>query len=325
MIEITKKNCRKWSMLGMRRTYGMVVRQMAVDDPNLIVVTADLARFMGLSDYTKELGNQYVDVGISEQNMIGVAAGLHKEGFHVFAGTYATFTTARCLDQIRMNMGYMGFPIKIFGVSGGLAGGRYGTSHMALEDIANIRSIPGITVICPADCSELVKVLHELKTYDEPTYVRLTGIENCPVIYQQDFNYEIGRAIFHFTGKDVAIIATGTIVNCAFKVREKLLEYGIQSTVVDMHTIKPLDGVALEELSDSGLIVTLEEHMKIGGLGSAVADYYSDKRNKPVQLSIGVEDKYFSAKDYYDLLCESGLDEESVTKKIIEKWRELYE
>ena len=162
MQEINKRNARIWSMLGMRRVVGVMLKSLAGLDDKFIFATADVARYFGTDDFQNAFPDRFIDVGIAEQNLVGVSAGMQKEGMHVFAATYATFITARVLDQIRVNLGYMKLGVKLIGVGGGLAEGDLSVTHMGLEDISNIRTIPGIAIISPADCVELVKALYEL-------------------------------------------------------------------------------------------------------------------------------------------------------------------
>ena len=316
-LEINRKNCRIWSMLGMRRTVGYALRELALQNRDVIIATADLARYMGGEDFTDTIPDQFIDVGISEQNLIGVAAGMQMEGFRVFAGTYATFITARCLDQIRMNMGYMGIPIKLIGVAGGLSDGRFGPSHMALEDVADMRSIPQITIISPADCAELVKVVTRLLDYDRPTYLRLTGATGMPMVYLDDFEYQIGKANKIRDGKDIAIVAAGVAVYTGLQVAEMLSDVGVSCSVIDMHTISPIDEKMLDEISKYSLIVSIEEHRKSGGLGSAIAEYYAEYDIRPKQMMIAIEGNYPVSADYPIIIKKEGLDAESITDRII--------
>lgn len=317
--EINKKNCRIWSMLGMRRTVGNVLKTLALEDPNVIIATADLARYMGGQDFSQVIPEQYIDVGISEQNLIGVAAGMQKEGFQVFAGTYASFITARCLDQIRMNMGYMGIPIKLIGIAGGVSDGRFGPSHMALEDIADLRAIPGITIISPADGAELVKAVLALKQHDKPAYLRLSGAAETPIVYQNDFDFQIGRAITLRRGADVAIIATGVMVNTGLMVANELESKGISPSVIDLHTICPIDEDMLDEISGYRLVISIEEHRKAGGLGSAIAEYYVEKETRPEQMIIAFTGDYPAASDYPVILLNEHIDCCSIANRILSR------
>lgn len=319
MEDFTKRNARVWSMLGMRRVIGQVLNDMPKLDDNFIFMTADVARYFGTEKFQEAYPERYIDVGIAEQNLIGVASGMAKEGFNVFAATYATFITARVLDQVRVNLGYMNLGVKLIGVGGGLAEGDLSPTHMGLEDIANLRSIPNMTIIAPADGMEAVKAMYALAKYEGPAYLRLTGRTNTPIIYKEDYPYEIGKSNILRQGDKIALIAYGTIVDTALKVADNIEEKtGEKCTVIDMHTIKPLDESTLDELLDYRYIVTLEEHMKIGGLGSAIAEYYADKLNKPLQLMLGIDDSYPKASEYELLLEDCALSVEKVNEKVMD-------
>lgn len=323
MQEITKKNARIWSMLGMRRVVGLILKEMAKEDEKFTFATADMARYLGAGDFKELFPDQFIDVGIAEQNLIGISAGLQKEGFHVFAGTYATFITARVLDQIRVNLGYMNLGVKLIGAAGGLSDGNFSPTHMAVEDIANTRAIPNIVVISPADGVELVKAMYALKQYVGPAYLRLSGRTNLEMIYTQDYEFEIGKAICLREGTDIALIATGTMVGMAQKVAKNMEEVNISCKVIDMHTIKPLDTKTIDELSDYRLIVSIEEHMVAGGLGSAIAEYLADKKKRPVHQIIAINDFYPAAGEYELLLERCGLSEDKITDRIMQKYKTL--
>ena len=323
MQEINKRNARIWSMLGMRRVVGVMLKSLAGLDDKFIFATADVARYFGTDDFQNAFPDRFIDVGIAEQNLVGVSAGMQKEGMHVFAATYATFITARVLDQIRVNLGYMKLGVKLIGVGGGLAEGDLSVTHMGLEDISNIRTIPGIAIISPADCVELVKALYELLDYEGPAYLRLSGGTNIPVVYTQAYDFKIGRAICLKEGKDIALIATGTIVATVQKVAKSLEKRGISCKVINMHTIKPLDTKLLDSLDKYLLVVSIEEHMLSGGLGGSIAEYYTGKQKRPVHMMLGVSDFYPNAADYMQLLKICGLTEEHMVKKIEDRYYEI--
>jgi transketolase len=214
--------------------------------------------------------------------MIGVAAGLAKEGYCVFATSFAPFIAMRSGDQIRMNMGYMNLNVKAVAIGSGLSMGMLGNSHYGIEDLAVMRSIPNLTVVSPADCVEIVKTVYAASEYDRPMYIRLTGAANNPIVYTEDYDYEIGKAITLRDGSDISIIANGTMVYESLEAAKVLDEQGISSRVVNMHTVKPLDITVIDKaIATSRMIVTIEEHSIIGGLGSAIAEYKSECQNAP--------------------------------------------
>lgn len=321
MLEINSRNIRMWSMLGQRGTiFTMVLPDAAKENSNVMVLTADLSLLSGLEKYKATYPEQFLDVGIAEQNMIGIAAGLAKEGNCVFATTYATFVTMRSFEQIRNNLGVMGFPVKVIGSSAGVAMGTSGNCHHSIEDIALMRAIPNMTVLSPADGLEAVKMIEALAQSNQPAYVRLTGNLNCPVVYKEDFEYQIGKANVLSQGGRIAMIAIGTMVSEAMKAAKLLEEQGIETTVVDMHTIKPVDTELLDTLAETmDLLVTIEEHSVIGGLGSAVAEYLCTKTRTARQLMIGFPDAYSGLGSYEYIMHENGLDADGICGKIL-RW-----
>jgi transketolase len=318
MIELTSANIRTWSRLGQRGTFfGVALPDIAKDHNNVRVLTADLALLSGLSRFKSEYPDKFFNVGIAEQNMIGIASGLAMEGNSVFATTYATFITMRSFEQIRHNLGYQKLNVKVIGSSAGLVMGMSGNTHYAIEDFAIMRSIPNLTVLSPADSTEAYLMAITSVFTNIPIYIRLTGTLNCPVIYQENYEFEIGRAITLRDGNDITIISCGTMVHTSLETAKILESTGISATVINMHTIKPIDKDVIEKsCQKTRLIVTVEEHNVIGGLGSAVAEYKSTLKNTPPQLFIGIPDTFCKPGDYQYLLNHFGLTPESIAQKI---------
>ena len=318
MIDFTPINVRTWSMLGTCGAFGQAAMCLPEIDDRIVVLTSDLCTFSGLDRFKAKFPDRLYNLGIAEQNMVGVAAGFAKEGFIPFATTYATFASMRCADQIKVNMGYMGFPIKLVGLTAGSAVGSLGATHMSFEDIAVMRAIPNIVVISPADCTSAVKATIAAAKCDKPVYLRLSGGMNNPIVYKNDFEFEIGKAIVLRKGTDVSIIATGGMVYSAIKAAELLGENGNSVEVIDMHTIKPIDIDALKSACSKRLIVTVEEHSRIGGLGSAVAEQLSMISIRPPHLILGSEDHYPQAASMKDILQCEGLVAETISSRITE-------
>lgn len=291
-------------------------------DENTVICTADLCFYSGLERFRNKFPDRLYNTGIAEQNLLGIAGGLAKEGSNVFATTYASFATTRALDQVRVNMGYMQLPIKLVGLTSGLSVGILGATHMSIEDLAIMRAIPNITVLSPADCTETVKATLAAAKFPGPVYLRLTGPMDNPAVYKEDYEFEIGKSIRLKEGTDVAVIATGTMVHNSIKAAELLEEQGISCSVTDMHTIKPLDEQAIESMREYRLIVTVEEHSVIGGLGSAVAEYKSRSHSCAPMLMLGIEDSFAHAADYRQLVKEYELTPEDIAKKIVQRLRE---
>lgn len=317
MIEITKKNIRVWSMLGMRRILGPAMKDIIEQDRKVLFATADTGRYYAYDDLLRTYPENVVDVGIAEQNLIGASAGLQNEGFNVYAVTYATFLTSRALDQIRVNLGYMGLGVKLIGEAGGMCDGNFSATHMALEDISNTRNIPNMRVITPADGMELVKTLIALKDAAYPAYVRMTGRFPIPVIYREDYDFEIGKAVTLREGKDVVILSNGTLLGDVLKTAEMLAEKGVDCKVINLHTVKPMDEETLRAVAGYRLVVTAEEHLLYGGLGSAVAEFYAQEPIRPRMLMLSVGTQYPKAQEYDDLLKTCGLTAPQMAESIL--------
>ena len=320
MIEFNKKNSRMLSLLGPSGALGTAAVEMAESNQKVLMLTADLCFFSGLERFKSSYPDRLINLGIAEQNMIGVAAGLAKEGFIPFANTYASFCASRCADQVRVNMSYMGLPIKLIGLTAGYGAGVLGATHISIEDVAFMRALPNLTVISPADCTEIVKAMIAASQTLDPTYIRLTGPINTPIVYTEDYEFCIGKAITLQEGKDVCIIATGSMVARSLKVAKMLEENGISSTVINMHTIKPLDiEIILDANERHKLLVTAEEHSVIGGLYSAVAEVLGRRGvHKPI-LPVGINDCFVHAGSYNYQMSESGLAPEMMLKRIMDE------
>ena len=312
MIDFTSMNIRIWSRLGSCGAFGQAALVLPEVEPRTVILTADLCSFSGLERFKGQYPDRLYNVGIAEQNMVGIAA------------TYATFASMRSADQVKVNMGYMGLPIKLVGLTAGFSVGVLGPTHMSLEDLAIMRALPNVVILSPADCTATVKATIAAAGIDAPVYLRLTGSMNNPIVYKEDFDFEIGKAIELRQGDDVAIIATGSMVHCALKAAEHLEAMGISASVLDMHTIKPLDITAVEAACKRKLLVTVEEHSIIGGLGSAVAEKLALKTIHPPHLIIGAPDVYPHAGDYVNLLDSCGLTPDKVAGKILETYKELF-
>ena len=323
MIEINSKNARIWSRLGPSGALGISAIELGQTTDNVVMLTADLCFFSGLERFKASFPDRFYNFGIAEQNMIGVAGGMAKEGLIPFVTTYASFATSRCLDQVRVNMAYMKLPIKLIGLTAGFGAGILGATHMSIEDIAIMRALPNVTILAPADCSEIIKCVLAASKTNDPTYIRLSGPVNTPIVYKEDYKFEIGKAIKLRTGYDVCIIATGSMVNEGLKAADLLEKEGITSTVLNMHTIKHLDKYIIDQIAiKHKLLVTLEEHSVIGGLGSAVSEYIANGEYPPLEI-IGIEDFYAPAGEYrYQLEC-CGLTASQIAKKIQQKFKKI--
>jgi len=222
-MEKNERNIKMWSTIGPRATVGIVAYELAKKIENLMVLTCDVSTSAGLDRYRKSYPDKYLDLGIAEQNMIGVAAGLASENYNVITTTFAPFQTMRCCEQIKVNLGYMKQKVTMVGIASGLVLGTLGYTHCCIEDIGVLRSIPNLTIISPADSLETVKALEELMNYDHPAYLRITGSSNNPIVYKKDYDFKIGKSISIKEGKDITIFCTGSMVYQTLEA-SKLLE-----------------------------------------------------------------------------------------------------
>jgi len=317
VIAINSRKARLWSKLGQRGTFGMVISELAEEIENLMVLTADLSTTSGLDRFKSAYPEKFLNVGIAEQNMLGIGAGLSKEGYVVFTTTFATFASMRSLEQVRLHMGYMKFNMKLVGLASGFAMGQFGNTHYGMEDIAIMRAIPNMILLSPADCVEAAKATEAAALYKGPVYLRLTGVMNTPMVYKENYDFRIGEAITLREGSDITIIATGSMVHQSLLAAELLDDQSISASVVNMHTIKPLDTEAIKKARNSKLIVTIEEHNIIGGLGSAISEFKSHFSNFPRQVFIGIPDSFPKVGDYEYLIDQNNLTASKIADRII--------
>lgn len=324
MFEITKLSARTCSMLGQRGSiFGQAALEAAKEDEKFILLTADLATLSGMTKYIENYPNQFYNIGIAEQNMIGIAAGLAAEGFHPCATTYATFITMRSCEQIRHFCGYMKEKIIVVGSGAGLSQGFAGNTHYTIEDLAVMRSIPNMTILSPADGASAVKLFELACKEQGAVYMRLTGNLNCPMVYKEETEFKIGKANLLKEGVDVVIYAVGTMVSSAMKSAALLEEKGVSATVYDMFTVKPIDSEAVDSAKNYKLAVTIEEHNKIGGLGAAVAEVMTEQTGMPRLLRCGIHDSFDLACDYDGLLAQNRLTPELIVGDILNKMAAL--
>lgn len=316
-MEYNKKNARRWSIIGERPTFGSALYELAKENDKIIALVADVTNSAGLGAMQKEMPDRVINVGIAEQNMMGVATGLASEGYAVFTTTFAPFQSMRCLEQIRVNQGYMGQKVVMVGLAGGVAYGELGFTHCTIEDVSIIRSIPNIAVVTPADCLEVTKAVEAALAFKNSVYIRLMDKPGVPMVYLDDYEFQIGKAVPIIEGGELAILANGPTVYPSIQAAKKYTEEtGYTVSVYDFHTIKPVDEELLQKLSQTKAIITVEEHSLIGGLGSAVAEFYSDKHNRPLVYKMGFPDAYPHGASHETLLKDYGLDEEGIYKNI---------
>lgn len=324
MIGYNSTNLRAWSLLGQSRAFGNALLELAKDNPQIIAVTSDMAKTSGLDRFGKQFPDRLINTGIAEQNMVGIAAALATEGLIPFAISFASFSVMRACEATRHFLGYMERNVKLVGISSGFATGIFGNTHYCKEDLAIMRAVSGIVVISPADCGALVLAMKTAIEHPGPVYIRLTGQMNHPVVYKNEPAFEIGKAIKLKKGNNLTIIATGSMVYNSLKASEILERQGISVSVIDMHTIKPLDtDVIDDEIHSSHLIVSVEEHSMIGGLGGAIAEYLAENKKSPPLLRIGIKDVFQNAGSYAYMLEQNELLPEQIASTILSTYSSL--
>ena len=297
-----------------RESYGETLKELAEEYKNLVVLDADLAAATKTGIFKKAYPDRFFDCGIAEANMMGVAAGLAACGKIPFASTFAMFAAGRAFEIVRNSIGYPHLNVKIGATHAGISVGEDGATHQCNEDIALMRTIPGMTIINPADDVEARAAVRAAVAFDGPVYMRF-GRLAVPVINDAaTYKFELGKGIVMKEGRDITIVATGLMVNEAVQAAETLAAEGISARVVNIHTIKPLDKELICKCAEeTGVIVTAEEHSVIGGLGSAVAEAVTECCPVPV-VKIGVNDEFGHSGPAVDLLKEFGLSAENIVK-----------
>jgi len=317
MSDISLETLKEWSKLGHRNSFAESLLLLAKEKEDVVVVNADITTTARLINFKKEFPDRIFNVGIAEQNLIGFTAGLAKEGLMPFAITIAAFVPMRCAEQMRMMLGYMNLNARVVGIESGCRFGPLGNTHFAMDDIAVSRVIPNFTVICPADPHEIYKTVFAVAEHKGPVHIRLTGAPGFPLLYPHDFDFKIGKAIEYRPGKDVAIIATGSVLAEGIGAAEILEKKGISVRVIDMHTVKPIDVNMLDSVfAENKLIVTVEEHSIIGGLGSAVAEYKAGFEKAPKQIMCSLGDSFKKIGNYDFHMKNAGLVAEDIAEKV---------
>ena len=299
--------------IATRESYGNALKELGAQHPDLVVLDADLAGATKTGTFQKAFPDRHIDCGIAEANMICVAAGLSTTGLVPFASSFAMFASGRAFEQVRNSIGYPHLNVKIGATHGGISVGEDGASHQCCEDFALMRSIPGMTVICPADGVEAEAAVKAAYEMEGPVYLRF-GRLAIPVFHKEGFQFQIGKGEILREGTDVAIIANGLLVYEAIQAGEQLAQQGINAMVINMATVKPLDEeLVLAAARKCGKVITCEEHSVIGGLGEAVCSLLSEKLPTPVKR-IGVNDEFGHSGPAAALLKQFGLSAEHIVE-----------
>ena len=304
--------------IATRESYGNALAELGAEHKDVVVLDADLAAATKTGVFKKAFPERFIDCGIAESNMMGVAAGLATTGLVPFASSFAMFAAGRAFEQVRNSIGYPHLNVKIGATHAGISVGEDGATHQCNEDIALMRTIPGMVVISPADDVEAKAAVKAAYEHQGPVYLRF-GRLAVPVINDRpDYKFEIGKGVVLREGKDLTIIATGLPVSNCLEAAEKLAADGIDAKVINIHTIKPLDeDLVVAAAKETGKVVTVEEHSVIGGLGSAVCDVLAEKAPTKV-MKIGINDTFGESGPAVELIKKYGLDTDSIYEKIKE-------
>lgn len=303
--------------IATRAAYGQALARLAEEYPELVVLDADLSGSTMTKGFGAEHPDRFFDMGIAEANMVGVAAGLATCGKKPFVNSFAMFAAGRAWEQVRNSVAYPGLNVKVVGSHGGLSVGEDGATHQCIEDLAIMRAIPNMTVLCPCDGNEMKQAVKALLAYDGPAYLRLGRLAVETVTDQvEDYDFQIGKGVLLRDGQDVTVVAVGMMVQMALTAADILAEEGISVRVIDMHTIKPLDTeILLAAARDTGCIVTTEEANIVGGLGSAVSEYLTSVCPVPV-IRHGVEDEFGRSGAAQKVLEAYHLTPEGIADKV---------
>lgn len=302
--------------IATRESYGNALAELGAKYPEIVVLDADLAAATKTGIFKKAFPDRHIDCGIAECNMIGIAAGLAATGKIPFASSFAMFAAGRAFEQVRNAVGYPKLNVKIGATHAGISVGEDGATHQCNEDIALMRTIPGMVIINPSDDVEAKAAVEAAIKYQGPVYLRF-GRLAVPVINdEENYKFELGKGVVLKEGNDITLVATGLCVSETLKAADMLAEDGISVRVINIHTIKPLDeDLIVKAAQETGKVVTIEEHSIIGGLGSAVCDVLSEKAPTKV-LKIGIEDTYGESGPAVELIKKYGLDSEGIYKKV---------
>jgi transketolase len=301
--------------VSLRETYGQTLVELGMENPDIVALDADLCRSTMTRLFAREFPERFFDCGIAEQNMIGIAAGLAASGKIPFASTFAVFAPGRCFDQIRMSIAQPQLNVKLVTTHGGISVGEDGTSHQSIEDLSLIGSLPGFTVVVPADAIETAQAVKTAAAHFGPFYIRLCR-PKLPLVYTEDYRFNLGKAVTMRGGGDATIIAIGLMVKAALDAAKNLERERVYCRVLNMSTLKPIDEAAIiKAAAETGAIVTAEEHLEHGGLGSAVARVVAQHQPVPMEL-VAIKDTYAKSGKPAELLERYGLTAKDIERGV---------
>lgn len=300
-----------------RDAYGKALVALGAENPDIIVLEADLSKSTKTADFSKHYSERFFNMGIAEANMMGTAAGFATTGKIPFASTFAVFATGRAFEQIRNSIAYPKLNVKIAATHAGVTVGEDGGSHQAIEDVAIMRALPNMTVLVPADGEETRQAIYAAAKYRGPVYIRM-GRLAVPMLFDENYTFEIGKANVIREGSDVTLFANGVMVSAALEAAEELAGRGIQAAVVNVASVKPLDQETIVRMAKAtGAVVTAEEHTIIGGLGSAVAEVLAENAPTPM-VRVGIKDSFGESGRPYELLEKYGLTARHIVEAVDE-------
>jgi len=309
--------------VSLREAYGKTLVELGKENPDIVVLDADLSPSTMTRFFASEFPNRFFDCGIAEQNMVGIAAGLAASGKIPFASTFAVFVPGRSFDQIRMSIAYSQLNVKLVATHAGISVGEDGASHHSIEDLSLICSLPGFTVIVPADAIETTQAVKTAAASYGPFFIRLCR-PKLPLVYSEDYCFKLGKAVTMRQGKDATIIAIGIMVSAALEAADNLRQQGVDCRVLNMPTLKPIDEAAIiKAASETGAIVTAEDHLEHGGLGSIVSQVVARLHPVPMEF-VAIKDTYAKSGKATELLQRYGLtakDIEQAVHKVVKKKR----
>ncbi|MBL7147615.1 MAG: 1-deoxy-D-xylulose-5-phosphate synthase [Nanoarchaeota archaeon] len=305
----------------MRNTFINNLQDLAEKNSKIMLLTGDLG-FSVLEKFQKQFPDRFLNMGVAESNMVGAASGLALCGMKPYIYSIVPFVTMRCYEQIRNDICYQNVDVKIVGVGGGIVYGNLGPTHHSREDIAIMRALPNMTVVCPADPIETKLIVEESVKFNGPLYIRL-GKGKDPVVHKKNPNIEIGKGVMINDGKDITIIATGNILSTAVASADMLSKKGLSVRLISMHTVKPLDKeMILNASNETKAIFTLEEHSIIGGLGSAVSEVLAENDSKILFRRIGLEDVFEKTVGSHEYLCKlNNLSPDAITNFVFKTYK----
>ena len=318
MIDFSSQNIMQWSRLGMRKAYGVILNELAEEHENLVSIAADVVDSANLYEFEKRYPERHYNAGISEQNMIAMAAGMAKEGANVFVTSFAPFVSLRVYEAVRTLVCYMDLNVKIVGLSGGFSLGVQGATHFALEDIAIMRAIPNLLVLSPADTTEMAKAMEFLASYNGPAYLRLTGLPGNALVYKSDYAFDINKLDIMREGTDVGFFASGTLVNECIRAARLLSKNSINAGVINLSVLNPVNTAdILEECQKYKLVFTVEEHNIVGGIGSIVSEALAAEKSHPRLVRLGTTDNCQIAGNYSYMMEKNGLTAKAIAERTV--------